>query len=116
LPHFQRYLKAMLVRAERAAVNPPKDLEKQRQVQPFVEALSQLRKLPRPGGALTAQIEEFRLALCTGIGDGLSGLTQAPGKAARDDSRSGETRFRLEGTWTVRGRRRSVETVILIQI
>jgi ATP-dependent helicase HrpA len=37
LEHLPRYLKAMLIRAERAALNPLKDQEKLRVVLPFVE-------------------------------------------------------------------------------
>ena len=37
LQHLPRYLKAMLVRAERWAVNPVKDQEKSRQILPFVQ-------------------------------------------------------------------------------
>lgn len=39
LPHLIRYLKALLIRAERAALNPVKDAEKVRRVRPHVEAL-----------------------------------------------------------------------------
>ncbi len=43
LPDLPRYLKAMLVRAERAAINPAKDVEKARRVQPYVDALRQIK-------------------------------------------------------------------------
>jgi ATP-dependent helicase HrpA len=36
LPHLSRYLKAVLVRAERAALHPAKDAEKAKQLAPFV--------------------------------------------------------------------------------
>ena len=53
LPHLLRYLKALLLRAERAALNPAKDLERQRQLTPYVEALKQLegQATPDPGRA-----------------------------------------------------------------
>lgn len=42
LAHLPRYLKAMQVRADRAALNPVKDQEKQRLVQPYVDRLRAL--------------------------------------------------------------------------
>jgi ATP-dependent helicase HrpA len=41
LTHLPRYLKAMLVRAERAALSPAKDQEKARRVKPYLDALKQ---------------------------------------------------------------------------
>jgi ATP-dependent helicase HrpA len=38
LPHLTRYLKAVLVRAERAALQPAKDAEKAKQLAPFLKA------------------------------------------------------------------------------
>jgi ATP-dependent helicase HrpA len=43
LAHLPRYLKAILLRAERAALNPAKDREKARLVQPYLDALAKLR-------------------------------------------------------------------------
>ncbi len=43
LSHFPRYLKAILIRAERFAVNPVKDTEKARQILPYVQALAKVR-------------------------------------------------------------------------
>jgi ATP-dependent helicase HrpA len=39
LPHWPRYLKALLIRADRALLNLAKDSERARQVQPYVETL-----------------------------------------------------------------------------
>lgn len=41
LVHLPRYLQALLVRAERAALNPAKDAEKLQRVQPYTQALRQ---------------------------------------------------------------------------
>jgi ATP-dependent helicase HrpA len=41
--HLPRYLKAMQIRAERAAVNPAKDLEKSRRIQPLIASLDKFR-------------------------------------------------------------------------
>jgi ATP-dependent helicase HrpA len=43
LQQFPRYLKALSVRAERAALNPAKDQEKARLIQPFAQALGKLQ-------------------------------------------------------------------------
>lgn len=40
LQHLPRYLKAIIVRAERADINPAKDLQKQTLLAPFIEKLS----------------------------------------------------------------------------
>ena len=42
LQHLPRYLKALAIRADRAALNPAKDQEKARQVQPYTDALQKL--------------------------------------------------------------------------
>jgi ATP-dependent helicase HrpA len=63
LEHLQRYLKAMLIRAERAALNPLKDQEKMRQVLPFSQELQKRRSVaPVSPGALKWR-EEFRWLL-----------------------------------------------------
>jgi ATP-dependent helicase HrpA len=70
LPHLQRYLKALLIRAERAALNPVKDQERQRQLVRYQQALEQLqseksRSLEglRQIEALRWMIEEFKVSL-----------------------------------------------------
>ncbi|HLP78167.1 MAG TPA: DUF3418 domain-containing protein, partial [Candidatus Paceibacterota bacterium] len=70
LPHLPRYLKALLIRAERAALNPVKDQERQRQIAPYQDALKKLQA----GQPLSAEhrrelatfrwmIEEFKVSL-----------------------------------------------------
>jgi hypothetical protein len=60
LPHFPRYLKALLIRIERATLNPAKDQERARQIAPYLAAWRQLQgELPRSTTACLA-IEEFR--------------------------------------------------------
>lgn len=65
IPHARladvvRYLKAMVIRAERAAVNPAKDREKLQRIKPWTDALAGLR-LPRPvSPALYAKWAGFR--------------------------------------------------------
>lgn len=69
LPHVPRYLKALLIRAERAAVSPAKDQEKQRRIQPFVEAYrKQVTACQSPAAAeKLAQcrwlLEEFKVSV-----------------------------------------------------
>jgi ATP-dependent helicase HrpA len=58
LAHFPRYLKALLTRAERAALNPQKDQERARQLAPYVQALRELQA--RPPATTRRNIEEFR--------------------------------------------------------
>jgi ATP-dependent helicase HrpA len=60
LPHLQRYLKALLIRSERAALNPVKDQERQRQLLPYQEALKQLQSEKSHSPARLRQIESFR--------------------------------------------------------
>jgi len=60
LAHFPRYLKALLIRAERAALNPQKDQERARQFAPFVEKLLTLRGKPQAASTMRRDIEEFR--------------------------------------------------------
>ena len=43
LQHFPRYLRAMMIRAERCAVNPAKDQEKARQIMPYVNQFLSLQ-------------------------------------------------------------------------
>lgn len=60
LPHLLRYLKAMLVRAERASVNPAKDQERARLVQPFSDALARWQT---PGMQDRDEVQQFRWLL-----------------------------------------------------
>jgi ATP-dependent helicase HrpA len=69
LAHIPRYLQALMTRAERAALNPAKDAEKWRQIEPFARALTEgsLAAAGRPG-AIEAWsefrwlIEEFKVS------------------------------------------------------
>lgn len=59
LPHLPRYLKALLLRIERAASNPLKDRERSHQLAPYLAALRALEA--EPGSAERARaIEDFR--------------------------------------------------------
>lgn len=60
LQHMPRYLKAMLVRAERAAVNPAKDQERARQIVPHTQAWQKLSVAKTKKPAATARLAEFR--------------------------------------------------------
>lgn len=60
LAELPRYLKALLTRIERAAVNPPKDQERARQLAPFQAAVQQLRATPPKSAAGRQLAEEFR--------------------------------------------------------
>ncbi len=59
LAHLPRYLKALLTRIERAALNPVKDQERARQLAPYLEALKKFAATPPPASA-RPQLEEFR--------------------------------------------------------
>jgi ATP-dependent helicase HrpA len=63
LIHFPRYLKAMLIRAERAVVNPSKDLDKARQVAPIVEQWRELTALPDLSRTTQCAVDELRWLL-----------------------------------------------------
>jgi ATP-dependent helicase HrpA len=66
LQHVPRYLKAMMIRAERAAVNPVKDQEKLRRVQPYIDTRDRLittRKNPQKTEALRWLIEEYKVSV-----------------------------------------------------
>jgi ATP-dependent helicase HrpA len=59
LAHLPRYLRALQIRAERAAVNPARDAEKARRLEPFVR-----REPPEKNrGAYRWLLEEFRVSL-----------------------------------------------------
>ncbi len=60
LTHLPRYLKALLIRAERAALNPAKDRERARQLAPYLDALKELQAQPAKSPAAQHQIEAFR--------------------------------------------------------
>ena len=60
LAHFPRYLKALLTRAERAALNPQKDQERARQLSPYVQALRELQAKPQISTTARRDIDEFR--------------------------------------------------------
>ena len=60
LPHLPRYLKALMLRIERAANNPPKEAERVKLVAPYVAEARRLRTTP-PATPEARQIaEEFR--------------------------------------------------------
>lgn len=70
LQHLPRYLKAILVRGERAALNPAKDQERARQLGPYQEALRKLpiaechsRESARHLEDFRWMIEEFKVSL-----------------------------------------------------
>ncbi len=60
LQHMPRYLKAVLIRAERAVLNPAKDQDRARQLGPHQEALRKLSVAEPPSREFTKHIEEFR--------------------------------------------------------
>jgi ATP-dependent helicase HrpA len=60
LPQLPRYLKALLLRIERAAGNPPKEQERANQVAPYVAARKQLAATPPKSDEGRALAEEFR--------------------------------------------------------
>lgn len=69
LPHLPRYLQALRVRAERAALNPAKDAAKVARVQPYAEALRHLAGAAKSVAARAAWhrlrwlIEEFKVSV-----------------------------------------------------
>lgn len=60
LPDLPRYLKALLVRADRAASNPVKNQERLRQLAPYQTALQKLQATPAKSPAAQRLIEGFR--------------------------------------------------------
>ncbi len=60
LPHVPRYLKALLIRLERAALNPAKDQERAQQVAPYQKALAQWLVTPPRSTKGRQAMEEFR--------------------------------------------------------
>ncbi len=60
LAHLPRYLKALLIRAERAALNPIKNQERLRQLAPYQDALKELQAQPPRSPEAQRQLEAFR--------------------------------------------------------
>jgi ATP-dependent helicase HrpA len=60
LTHLPRYLKALLIRAERAALNPAKNQERLRQLAPYQDALKKLQAQPARSPEARRQIEAYR--------------------------------------------------------
>lgn len=60
LPEIPRYLKAMKIRAERSALNPIKDQERQKQVQPYVDAWQKWAARKPSDPEELAALREFR--------------------------------------------------------
>ena len=63
LPHLPRYLRALHIRAERAAVSPAKDQEKSRRLEPFLETWEKLRAQSPPTRAAWDKLHECRWLL-----------------------------------------------------
>jgi ATP-dependent helicase HrpA len=69
LPHLPRYLRALRVRAERAALDPAKDAAKAARVRPYVEVLQTLAPAARSEAARAAWhrlrwlVEEYKVAV-----------------------------------------------------
>jgi ATP-dependent helicase HrpA len=70
LHHLSRYLKALLLRAERAEANPPKEKERIRQVAPYQEAWQRLQAAPpkseegrKAAGEFRWLLEEFKVSV-----------------------------------------------------
>jgi ATP-dependent helicase HrpA len=63
LPHLPRYLKALVVRADRALLNPAKDVEKAKQVQPFQDVLQRLGTPQDLSSAVRQELQEYRWLL-----------------------------------------------------
>ncbi|MGH8055237.1 MAG: ATP-dependent RNA helicase HrpA [Stenotrophomonas sp.] len=67
LAQFPRYLKAMILRAERAKRDPPRDQARMLELKPFVDALNEARARGHAGrpewAALRWDIEELRVSL-----------------------------------------------------
>jgi ATP-dependent helicase HrpA len=61
LPHLFRYLRAIQIRAERAAINPAKDAEKAKQLTPFAQWENHVPAPQRE--AFRWLLEEFRVSL-----------------------------------------------------
>ena len=60
LPQFPRYLKALLLRIERATLNPVKDQERARQLLPYLETLRKFAANPPTNTEARRECETFR--------------------------------------------------------
>jgi ATP-dependent helicase HrpA len=60
LTHLPRYLKGLLTRAERAALNPAKNRERLDRIAPYQDALKKLQAQPARSPEARRQIEAFR--------------------------------------------------------
>lgn len=60
LPHLPRYLKALVLRIERAANNPPKEAERVKLVAPYVTEARRLRTTPPATPEARQLADEFR--------------------------------------------------------
>jgi ATP-dependent helicase HrpA len=60
LPQVPRYLKALLLRMERAALNPVKDQERARHLAPYAEALKKISTPPPSSPEGRQRLEEYR--------------------------------------------------------
>jgi ATP-dependent helicase HrpA len=60
LAHLPRFLKALLIRPERAALNPAKNQDRLRQLAPYVNVLKQLQAQSQSSRSRQRQIETFR--------------------------------------------------------
>ena len=60
LTHLPRYLKALLIRAERAAFNPAKNRERLGRLAPYQDAWKKLQAQPAKSPEAQHQIEAFR--------------------------------------------------------
>ncbi|MGO8699906.1 MAG: ATP-dependent RNA helicase HrpA [Limisphaerales bacterium] len=63
LPEIPRYLKALLLRIERAAMNPAKHQERLRQLAPYSAELQKMWAQPGNSAEAKAQVEKFRWML-----------------------------------------------------
>jgi ATP-dependent helicase HrpA len=63
LVQLPRYLKALLTRIERAALNPVKDQERVRQLQPYVDALRRFEAASTRNEGFLREVEELRWML-----------------------------------------------------
>ena len=61
IPHLQRYLRAVQIRAERAVLNPAKDAEKARQLIPFGDWENRVPAAKKE--AFRWLLEEFRVSI-----------------------------------------------------
>lgn len=60
LPHVARYLKALLVRVERSALNPAKDRERMAMLAPYLEKAARVRAVRVLSADMRRIAEEFR--------------------------------------------------------